>query len=74
MNLFYKKLSALLAFVGLSFASISQENMLPEEGGNNIEVVFGVVLIILLGMVAYLFYIDKKVGKVEERMKELNKS
>lgn len=74
MNLFYKKLSALLAFVALSFASIAQENMLPEEGGNNIEVVFGVVLIILLGMVAYLFYIDKKVGKVEERMKELNKS
>ena len=74
MNLFYKKLSALLAFVALAFASIAQENMPPEEGGNNIEVVFGVVLIILFGMVAYLFYIDKKVGKVEERMKELNKS
>jgi hypothetical protein len=73
MSLLYKKLNALLAFVVLSFASNAQENM-PAEGGNNIEVVFGVVLIILLGMVAYLFYIDKKVGKVEERMKELKKS
>jgi hypothetical protein len=73
MSLFYKKLNILLAFLALSFASFAQENM-PAEGDSNIEVVFGVVLIILLGMVAYLFYIDRKVGKVEERMKELNKS
>ena len=73
MSLFYKKLNALLALTLLSFAAFAQENM-PTEGGSNIEVVFEVVLIILLGLFAYLFYIDKKVGKVEERIKELNKS
>ena len=73
MSLLYKKLSAFLALMAFSFASFAQENM-PAEGDSNIEVVFGVVLIILLGMVAYLFYIDRKVAKVEERMKELNKS
>ncbi len=73
MSLFYKKLNAFLAFITLTFAANAQENM-PEEGNSNIEVVFGVVLIILLGMVAYLFYIDRKVGKVEERIKEVEKS
>ncbi len=73
MSLFYKKLNALLAFTSLTATAVAQENML-EEGDSNIEVVFGVVLIILLGMVAYLFYIDRKVGKVEERIKEVEKS
>lgn len=73
MSLLYKKLSAFLAFVTMSFASVAQAIM-PAEGESNIEVVYGVVLIILLGMVAYLYYIDKKVGKVEKRIKEINKS
>lgn len=73
MSLFYKKLNAVLAFLAFTLTAVAQQTM-PEEGNSNIEVVFGVVLIILLGMVAYLFYIDRKVGKVEERIKEVEKS
>ena len=73
MSLLYKKLNAFLAFLAFTLTGVAQQTM-PDEGNSNIEVVFGVVLIILLGMVAYLFYIDRKVGKVEERIKEVEKS
>lgn len=73
MSLYSKKITALAAIIGMSFFGKAQQAM-PQEGGNNLEVVFGVVLIILLGMFAYLFYIDKKVGRVEAKMNELKKS
>lgn len=73
MSLLYKKLNVLFAFFAFTLNSVAQKNM-PEEGNSNIEVVFGVVLIILLGLVAYLFYIDRKVGKTEERIKEIEKT
>lgn len=38
---------------------------------NKIYVVIAVLLIILLGLAFYLFYLDKKIKSVEERMAEL---
>lgn len=70
MMQFNKKLALLLTFAVLGYSIKAQEmNM---EGNSNIEVVFGVVLIILLGMFSYLFYIDRKVSKIEKRTNEMD--
>ena len=38
---------------------------------NKIYVVIAVLLIILLGIAFYLFFLEKKIKSVEERMEEL---
>jgi hypothetical protein len=57
----------------LMAVSANAQEMQTLEGDDNLEVVFGVVLIIVLGMFTYLFYIDKKVSKVEARLKDIDR-
>ena len=68
MTLFNKKIITLSGLIITGFASMAQA---PEPAvlteSNNLEVVYGVVLIIMFGMFSYLFYIDRKVKRLEDK-------
>ncbi len=71
MTLFNKKTIALSGLFLMSLFGMAQA---PEPAtlteSNNIEVVYGVVLIIMFGMFSYLFYIDRKVKRLEDKFIE----
>lgn len=61
-----------LIFIGVnSFAqpqnTVEMADAFRADG--KIYVVVGVVLIILFGLFAYLFYLDKKISKIEQKLK-----
>jgi len=45
----------------------------PMYANGKIYVVVGVVVIIFIGIIAYLIMIDRKVSKIEKELKEKNK-
>ena len=71
MTLFNKKATLLSCLFLISLLGMGQA---PEPAtlteSNNIEVVYGVVLIIMFGMFSYLFYIDRKVKRLEDKFEK----
>ncbi|MBD1428305.1 MULTISPECIES: CcmD family protein [Sphingobacterium] len=66
-----KKISLALAFVLFSICTFAQDNTVEMATGlrssGKIWVVVGVILTIVIGMYIYLFTIDKKVKKLEDK-------
>lgn len=59
-------LSLFTSMIGFAQPQSSVEMADAFRADGKIYVVVGVVLIILLGLFAYLFYIDKKLSKIEK--------
>jgi CcmD family protein len=59
-------LSLFTSMIGFGQPQSSVEMADAFRADGKIYVVVGVVLIILLGLFAYLFYIDKKLSKIEK--------
>ncbi|MGC3945926.1 MAG: CcmD family protein [Chryseolinea sp.] len=73
------KLKYLLALVFLcvtSIASRAQEVEMADTMRSNgkIYVVVGVILVILVGLFAYLFSLDKKVSRIEKNLEKGSKT
>jgi hypothetical protein len=61
--------SVMMSFLFLSWNSAVAQNVeMADEfrAEGKIYVVVAIVLIVLLGMIAYLFFLDRKVGKIEK--------
>lgn len=68
-----KKLLSILALTFLSTATFAQSE--PEmadtmRSNGKIYVVLGVVLIVLAGLLGYLFFMDKKVTNLEKKIED----
>ena len=63
-------LTALLALIVLpTFAQeVEMADTMRSEG--KIYVVVAIVLIVLAGLILYLFLLDRKVGKLEEKLRD----
>lgn len=55
-------------------AAFSQEVEMADTMRSNgkIYVIVGIILIILIGLITYLFLLDRKVGRLEKRLKDQN--
>ena len=66
-----KKVSLALAYMLFTLCAMAQDNSVEMATGlrssGKIWVVVGVVLTIMIGMYIYLFTIDKRVKKLEDR-------
>ena len=67
------KIFALITALLLTFSANAQNDVemadtMRAEG--KIYVVVGIILIILIGLIAYLFALDRKVKKLEDRLSE----
>jgi uncharacterized membrane protein len=63
-------LSVVLFFIA-QLATAQQEVEMADKmrSEGKIYVVVGIILIVLVGLIAYLFLLDKKVNKLEEQLK-----
>ena len=54
--------------------AFSQEVEMADTMRSNgkIYVIVGIILIILIGLITYLFLLDRKVGRLEKRLKDQN--
>lgn len=72
-----KKIVSLLlvALLMFSFPVLAQDAEMADgmRSSGKIYVVVGIILIVLLGLVAYLFLLDKKLTRVEEQLNSRNK-
>jgi hypothetical protein len=66
----FLSLSVLLFFTISSFGGQSQEVPMADgmRAEGKIYVVVAIVLLILSGLIGYLFFLDKKVSKLENRL------
>lgn len=64
------KYTLISLFAMISFPALSQEvemaDTMRSEG--KIYVVVAIILIVLTGLISYLFLLDRKVGKLENRL------
>jgi hypothetical protein len=70
-----KKLLAILALTFSFAAAFAQNEAEPEmadlmRSNGKIYVVVGAILILLLGLFAYLFTIEKKIKRLEEKIED----
>lgn len=63
-------LIALLAMVSLPAFSQEVEMADTMRSEGKIYVIVAIVLIVLAGLIAYLFLLDRKVSKLEKRLEE----
>lgn len=73
-NNFYKILFTLLGVILFGWQSIAQPNSSPEmsdvmHSNGKIYVVVGVLAIVLIGLIIYLYALDRKLTKIEKRLK-----
>jgi len=61
-------------FMMVCSTAFSQEVEMADTMRSNgkIYVVVGIILIILIGLITYLFLLDRKVGRLEKRLKDQN--
>jgi K+-transporting ATPase A subunit len=61
-------------FMMICSTAFSQEVEMADTMRSNgkIYVVIGIILIILIGLITYLFLLDRKVGRLEKRLKDQN--
>ena len=67
----------LVSFVAISFASQAQQQAEMADtmrSNGKIYVVVGVILVILTGLFAYLFSLDKKVSRIEKSLEKGSKT
>ena len=68
-----KKISSLLALLLVSFIGFAQDKKVEMadvmRSNGKIYVVVGVVLIILIGLILYVFRLDRKMTKLEKEAK-----
>ncbi len=65
-----------LATMTISYVAFSQQRVEMADGMRSegkIYVVVAILVLILLGLVTYLFLLDKKMGKLEKRIGEHDK-
>ena len=71
-----KKIYSLLAIMVTSFSAFCQEvemaDTMRSEG--KIYVVVAILLVILVGLAAYLFSVDRKVARLEKKINESKNS
>ncbi|MEI9919595.1 MAG: CcmD family protein [Bacteroidota bacterium] len=68
-----KKLLSILVFIFSSAAAFAQEKPEMADGlraSGKIYVVVGVILIVLVGLFIYLFSIERKVKKLEQKIED----
>ncbi len=67
-----KHIASLLVFLLISFSGYSQEVEMADafRADGKIYVVIAVILVILLGLFIFLFRLDSKVTKLENRLKK----
>jgi hypothetical protein len=67
-----KKIIYLLSLMCLSLVANAQEVEMADTMRSNgkIYVVVGIILIILTGLITYLFLLDKKITKLENRLSD----
>lgn len=67
-----KKYLLSLIIVGFQFTLNAQEVEMADQmrGNGKIYVVVAVLVTILAGLVGYIFYLDRKVSKIENRIEE----
>jgi len=73
-NRFYKILFALLSVILSGWQSMAQPSSAPEmsdvmRSNGKIYVVVGVLTIVLTGLIIYLFTLDRKLTRIEKRLK-----
>jgi K+-transporting ATPase A subunit len=61
-------------FMMICSTAFSQEVEMADTMRSNgkIYVIVGIILIILIGLITYLFLLDRKVGRLEKRLKDQN--
>ena len=64
----------IIVFMMICSRAFSQEVEMADTMRSNgkIYVVVGIILIILIGLITYLFLLDRKVGRLEKRLKDQN--
>jgi hypothetical protein len=71
MNTFRLTITALLLIVTLAAQAQSEVEMADGmRADGKIYVVVGIILIVLTGLIAYLFAMDRKVKKLENSLRE----
>ena len=65
-----KKFIYVFFLMTLSVAATAQEVEMADTMRSNgkIYVVVGIILIVLIGLIAYLFFLDRKVTKIENEL------
>jgi K+-transporting ATPase A subunit len=61
-------------FMMICSTAFSQEVEMADTMRSNgkIYVIVGIILIVLIGLITYLFLLDRKVGRLEKRLKDQN--
>ena len=68
-----KKIFTLFILTLFSISALAQEEVEMADvmrSNGKIYVVVGIILIVLLGVVAYLFLLDRKISKLEKELKK----
>jgi len=66
-----KKVVYLFLLMTISLIANAQDAEMADVMRSNgkIYVVVGIILIVLVGLITYLFLLDRKIGKIEEKLK-----
>lgn len=69
------KYSLTLLMLLTAFAASAQEAEMADtmRANGKIYVVVGIIMIVLVGLIVYLFTMDKKLGKLEKQLDDLQK-
>jgi len=61
-------------FVIMGFPAFSQQPEMADtmRSEGKIYVVVAIILIVLVGLIAYLFMLDRKISKIEEKLTDKN--
>ena len=66
----FRTIIGFFALLVCTQAAAQQEMADTMRSEGKIYVVVGIILLVLIGMILYLFTLDRKIGKLENRLRE----